>query len=178
VVQNVATSAAIYQAVRFGRPLIERIVTVTGPGIRTPKNLRARIGTMFSDLIEHCGWVMDDTSKVLMGGPMMGVAQAGFMVPVIKGTSGIVALTGEEGGVVDAGPCIRCGRCIEACPMGLNPGLIAQLVEKGKFDEAKEQGVLDCFECGSCAFVCPSAKPMVQLAKWAKRELAGKKVKA
>jgi electron transport complex protein RnfC len=178
VVQNVGTAAAIYNAVRFGRPLIERIVTVTGPGIREPRNLRVRIGTLFSDLIEQCGWLTDDTAKVIMGGPMMGVAQSGLMVPVIKGTSGIVALTGKDASVVDIGPCIRCGRCIEACPMGLNPGLISQLIEKGRFDEAREQGVLDCFECGSCSFVCPSGRPVVQFAKWAKRELAKKKVKA
>jgi len=176
VVQNVSTAAAIYHAVRYGRPLIERIVTVTG--ITEPKNLRVRIGTLFSDLIEQCGWLTDDAAKVLMGGPMMGIAQSGLMVPVIKGTSGIVALTGKDAGIYDMGPCIRCGRCIEVCPMGLNPGLIGQLVEKGRFDEAKEAGVLDCFECGSCAFVCPSARPMVQFAKWAKRELARKKVKA
>jgi len=178
VVQNVGTAAAIYHAVRYGRPLIERIVTVTGPGITEPKNLRVRIGTLFSDLIEQCGWLTDDAAKVIMGGPMMGVAQAGLMVPVIKGTSGILALTGKDAAVVDIGPCIRCGRCIEACPMGLNPGLIGQLIEKGRFEEAKEQGLLDCFECGSCAFVCPAGRPMVQFAKWAKRELARKKVKA
>ncbi len=177
VVQNVGTSAAIYDALRFGSPLIERIVTVTGPGISSPKNLRVRIGTLFSELIEQCGWLTDDAAKVLMGGPMMGIAQAELMVPVIKGTSGIVALTGEEAAVMDIGPCIRCGRCIEACPMGLNPGHLSQLVEKGRFDEALEQGILDCFECGSCSYVCPSRRPMVQFAKWAKRELAKKRAK-
>ena len=98
VVQNVATAAAIYQAVRFGRPLIDRIVTVTGPGITEPRNLRVRIGTLFSDVVEQCGGLKEATAKVLMGGPMMGIAQAGLMVPVIKGTSGIVALTGKGGG--------------------------------------------------------------------------------
>jgi len=178
VVQNVATAAAIYDAVRYGRPLIDRVVTVTGPGINEPKNLRVRVGTLFSDVIEQCGWLTDDTAKVIMGGPMMGMAQSGLMVPVIKGTSGILALTGKDVKVMDIGPCIRCGRCIDVCPMGLNPGLLGRLIETGRFEEAKEHGALDCFECGSCSFVCPSMRPMVQLAKWAKRELAKKKVKA
>lgn len=178
VVQNVGTAAAIYQAVRYGRPLIERIVTVTGPGIKTPRNLRVRVGTLFSELIEQCGGLTDDVSKVLMGGPMMGIAQADLMVPVIKGTSGIVALTPAEDTTAEQGPCIRCGRCIEACPMGLNPALISQLVEKGRFNEAVEQGIMDCFECGSCAFVCPARRPIVQYAKWAKRELAKQRQKA
>jgi electron transport complex protein RnfC len=177
VVQNVGTAAAIYNAVRYGRPLIERIVTVTGPGIREPRNLRVRIGTLFQDIVEQCGGLTDSAAKVVMGGPMMGIAQAGLMVPVIKGTSGIVALTGKDAGVLDIGPCIRCGRCIEACPMGLNPGLLSRLIEKGRFEEAKEHGVLDCFECGSCSYVCPSNRPMTQFNKWAKRELAKKKVK-
>jgi len=177
VVQNVGTAAAIYDAVRYGRPLIERVVTVTGPGISRPRNLRARIGTLFSELIEQCGWLTDDAAKVVMGGPMMGIAQAELMVPVIKGTSGIVALTGDDTTVLDIGPCIRCGRCIEACPMGLNPGLMSQLVEKGKFEEALQHGVLDCFECGSCSFVCPSRRPITQFAKWAKRELALRRAK-
>ena len=178
VVQNVATAAAIYEAVRFGRPLIERIVTVTGPGVKEPKNLRVRVGTLFADLIEQCGGLSDDASKVIMGGPMMGVAQADLMVPVIKGTSGVVVMTGKDARAVDFGPCIRCGRCIDVCPMGLNPSVIGQLIEKGKFEEAKEYGVMDCFECGSCSFVCPSNRPMVQFAKWAKREIAKKKAKA
>lgn len=178
VVQNVATAAAIYQAVRFGRPLIERIVTVTGPGIKSPMNLNVRLGTMFKDVIEQCGGLTDDATRVLMGGPMMGIAQADLLVPVIKGTSGIVALTGKGELAPDSGPCIRCGRCIEACPMGLNPALISQLVEKGRFDEAVEQGIMDCFECGSCAFVCPSRRPVVHYAKWAKREIARKRQKA
>jgi electron transport complex protein RnfC len=179
VVQNVATAAAIYQAVRYGRPLIERVLTVTGPGINEPKNLRVRIGTLFDDIVSQCGGVNKKATKVIMGGPMMGIAQSSLGVPVIKGTSGIVALTEAEAvNVVDFGPCIRCGRCIDVCPMGLNPSVLGQLIEKGRFEEAKEYGVLDCFECGSCSFVCPSNRPMVQFTKWAKRELARKKAKA
>ncbi|HEY3346155.1 MAG TPA: electron transport complex subunit RsxC [Nitrospirota bacterium] len=175
VVQNVSTAAAVYEAVRFGRPLIDRVVTITGPGIKEPKNMRVRIGTLFSEVIEQCGGLTDEASKVLMGGPMMGIAQADTMVPVIKGTSGIVALTGEDAAIFDIGPCIRCGRCVEVCPMGLNPGLLGRLIETGRFEEAKEHGLMDCFECGSCSYVCPSSRPMVQFAKWAKRELAKKK---
>ncbi len=179
VVQNVATAAAIYQAVRFGRPLIERVLTVTGPGINEPKNLRVRIGTLFEDIISQCGGINRKAAKVVMGGPMMGVAQASLGVPVIKGASGIVALSEKEAvNVMDFGPCIRCGRCIDVCPMGLNPSVLGQLIEKGRFEEAKEYGLMDCFECGSCSFVCPSGRPMVQFIKWAKRELAKKKAKA
>ncbi len=179
VVQNVATAAAIYQAVRFGRPLIERVLTVAGPGINEPKNLRVRIGTLFEDVISQCGGINKKAAKVVMGGPMMGIAQAGLGVPVIKGTSGILALSEKEAvNVMDFGPCIRCGRCIDVCPMGLNPSVISQLIEKGRFEEAKEYGLLDCFECGSCSFVCPSNRPIVQFTKWAKRELTRKKAKA
>ncbi len=179
VVQNVATAAAIYQAVRYGRPLIERVLTVTGPGINEPRNMRVRIGTLFEDVISQCGGINKKAVKVVMGGPMMGIAQANFGVPVVKGTSGIVALSEKEAvNVMDFGPCIRCGRCIDVCPMGLNPSVLGQLIEKGHFEEAKEYGLMDCFECGSCSFVCPSNRPMVQFAKWAKRELAKKKAKA
>ncbi|SPQ00454.1 Electron transport complex protein RnfC [Candidatus Sulfobium mesophilum] len=169
VVQNVGTALAIYEAARYGKPLIERVVTVTGEGIKEPKNLMARVGAKISDLIDECGGLKDDVAKVVAGGPMMGFALSSLDVPVTKGTSGILVL--PEEGVVhaeDYGPCIRCGRCIDICAMGLMPSMLSILSEKGLYEEAKAYNLFDCFECGSCAFVCPSKRPIVQLVRLAK----------
>ncbi|MDH4161675.1 MAG: electron transport complex subunit RsxC [Nitrospirota bacterium] len=175
VVQNVGTAAAIYDAVRFGRPLIERYVTVTGRGVKEPKNFLARIGTPFSQLIEEAGGLTEDAAKVIAGGPMMGMSQFSLDVPVIKGTSGILVLPQAEVSTKSYGPCIRCARCIDACPMMLQPSLLGLFIEKGHYEDAKDYNLMDCFECGSCTFVCPANRPMVQWVKRAKRELAKKK---
>lgn len=175
VVQNVGTAKAIYDACRYGRPLIERVVTVTGRGVNEPKNLRVRIGTQFSQLLDECGGFKDSTVKVIAGGPMMGIAQTNTEVPVIKGTSGILILTSKEAEKAEYLPCFRCGRCIEACPMKLQPSILSVLIEKGKYQEAKENNLLDCFECGSCAYVCPAKRPMVQFMKLAKLFVLAKK---
>ncbi len=175
VVQNVGTAEAIYNAVRHGRPLIERYVTVTGRGVKEPKNFLARIGTPFSQLIEEAGGMTEDASKVIAGGPMMGMSQYTLEVPVIKGTSGITVLPKAEVNVKSYGPCIRCGRCIDACPMKLQPSYIGLYIEKGHYEDAKAYNLMDCFECGSCTFVCPANRPMVQWVKKAKKELAKKK---
>ncbi|PKL51527.1 MAG: electron transport complex subunit RsxC [Nitrospira bacterium HGW-Nitrospira-1] len=169
VVQNVGTALATYEAARFGKPLIERVVTVTGEGIAEPKNLMVRIGTKISDLIEECGGFKDGVGKVISGGPMMGFALSSLDVVVTKGTSGILVM--PEADVVHAdefGPCVRCGRCIDACPMGLMPSMLSVLSEKGFYEDAKEYNLFDCFECGSCAYVCPSKRPIVQLIRLAK----------
>jgi Na+-translocating ferredoxin:NAD+ oxidoreductase subunit C len=169
VVQNVGTALAIYEAARFGKPLIERVVTVTGEGIKEPKNLMARVGAKVSDLIEECGGFKEEVAKVISGGPMMGFAISSLDVPVTKGTSGILVLP-EEGimHAEDFGPCIRCGRCIDVCPMGLMPSMLSVLSERAHYEDAKEYNLFDCFECGSCAFVCPSKRPIVQLVRLAK----------
>lgn len=169
VVQNVGTAFAVYDAARYGKPLIERVVTVTGEGINNPSNLMVRIGTLVSELIDECGGFRNGVGKVVSGGPMMGFALPSLNVPVTKGTSGILVI--PEEGVIHAGdfePCIRCGRCIDVCPMSLMPSMLSVLSEKGHYEEAKEYNLFDCFECGSCAFVCPSKRPIVQFVRLAK----------
>jgi len=169
VVHNVGTAYAVYEAARYGKPLIERVVTVTGEGIREPKNLKVKVGTLISHLIHDCGGMKEEKVKVISGGPMMGFAIPSLEVPVTKGTSGIVVLTERE--IVHTGkfqPCIRCGRCIDACPMGLMPSMLSIYAERGFYEGAKEYNLFDCFECGCCTFVCPSKRPIVQLVRIAK----------
>jgi electron transport complex protein RnfC len=171
VVHNVGTALAIYEAVRYKKPLIERVVTVTGRGVREPKNLMVRIGMMLSELLEDCGGLVDGAVKIIVGGPMMGFAQWSLDVPVVKGTSGVLVQTEEEFFPSEEYfACIRCGRCIDVCPMGLNPSMLSILSEKGHYEEAKEYNLFDCFECGSCAFICPSKRPIVQFIRLAKSQ--------
>ena len=168
VVQNEGTALAVYEASRYGKPLIERVVTVTGEGIQKPSNLLVTIGTLVSALIEECGG-FKGAGKVISGGPMMGFALASLDVPVTKGTSGVLVI--PEEGVIhaeDFEPCIRCGRCIDACPMGLMPSMLSVLSEKSHYEEMKDYNLFDCFECGSCAFVCPSKRPIVQFIRLGK----------
>ena len=172
VVQNVGTALAVYEAVRFGKPLIERVVTVTGSGIKEPSNMMVRVGTLMSDVIEQCGGLVEGAVKVISGGPMMGFAQWTLDVPVVKGTSGILVLAETEYVASDEySACIRCGSCIDVCPMGLNPSSLSVYAEKGFYEDAKENNLFDCFECGSCAYVCPAKRPMVQFMRLAKSQV-------
>lgn len=173
VVQNAGTIVAIANAVERGIPLIERVVSVTGGAITEPKNLLLRLGTSFAEAVAYCGGLKRPAVKLIMGGPMMGNAQVDMNVPIIKGTSGILALTPEDVQDGPESPCIRCGRCIKACPMGLNPSMLSILGERGKFIVAKEDyALLDCVECGSCVFTCPAKRNIVQYIKLSKTQNA------
>ena len=172
VVQNVATAYAIYEAVVFGKPLIERVVTVSGSAVKSPKNFRVRIGTLFSDIVKNSSIDLDKVDRVIAGGPMMGIAQQNLDIPVSKGVNGLLFLSKDEvyHPQIDSS-CIRCGRCNSACPQNLLVSEIGQSAEFSNWERAKELGISDCMECGSCAYVCPAKRPLVQLIKKAKREI-------
>ena len=174
VVQNVGTAVAVHQAVVGGRPLIERAITVGGSAIATPQNLYVRIGTTFRDVLAFCSAVEEDVRRLVMGGPMMGVAQSTLDVPVVKATSGILAWR-EAGTAVAAAPCIKCGRCVERCPVGLVPCSLCDLVKAGRIEEAVGIGLADCTECGCCVFGCQARIPLTQYFKWGKAEWAAKR---
>jgi electron transport complex protein RnfC len=175
VVQNVGTVKAIYDAVYEGKPLIERVVTITG-SVKEPKNLLVKIGTPVNELISFCGGYEGSIGKVISGGPMMGIAQHNDDIPVIKGSSGI--LVQREKVIKDEErDCIRCGRCVDKCPMSLMPTMIIQYAQKDDFDNCKEYFALDCYECGVCSYVCPSKIPLVHWIKYAKGELMKRKKK-
>jgi Na+-translocating ferredoxin:NAD+ oxidoreductase subunit C len=171
VVHNVGTAVAIAEALESGKPLIERVVTVTGSGIRAPKNLLVRIGTSFAEVIEQCGGLTEDAAKIIMGGPMTGTAVSSLDVPVVKATSSILVLSKKDAVSFAEGSCIRCGRCIKACPVGLMPNNLAGFTKLKNWERVEEYRVADCIECGCCAYVCPARIFLVQYFKVAKREL-------
>lgn len=168
VVQNVATAAACLDAIRFNRPLLERIVTVSGLGINTPKNLRVPVGTNLTDIISYCGGLKQNVVKIISGGPMMGRTLVGTDIPTIKGTGGLLFLTAEETNLEDYQACIQCGECVDHCPLGLEPNRISLLVESGHPLDTQKFGTHECFECGCCSYSCPSNRPLVQFIQVAK----------
>ena len=174
IVSNVGTIVAMSNYFRKGEPLTERVVTVTGPAIKRPANVMVPIGTPMRDIIELCGGFSEDAVRILLGGPMMGVVQKDLDVPVLKGTSGLIVLTKNEVRDMDEYNCIRCSRCVEACPIFLNPSMMGLLAKNGLWDEMMEYNVMDCFECASCSFVCPSNIPLVQNFRVAKGMLREK----
>jgi len=174
VVDNVGTAVAVKDAVVRGRPLFERVITVTGDGIKEKKNLRVRIGTTFKDVIQYCGGFTAEPAKVISGGPMMGIAQYTLEVPVIKGTSAILVLNSPEKPSAEM-PCIRCGRCVDNCPMKLFPYAVYRNTSYGRWAEIKKYDVFDCMECGACSYGCPAGLQLVQAIKISKSRLSAEK---
>ena len=171
VVQNVGSVSAIAEVFETGLPLIERIVTVSGHGLRRPANLIVPVGTKLRDLLAYCGGVTPDAAEVIIGGPMMGQAQANLDAPVIKGTTGVVVLEKQETREERSWPCIHCGRCLDACPVFLNPSGLGDLARVGRYEEMAAMHLADCMLCGSCAYVCPSNIPLAQLFQASKAAL-------
>jgi electron transport complex protein RnfC len=174
LVHNVGTAFAVHEAIELGRPLVSRCVTVNGAAARHPGNYLVPIGMLVEDLLAACGGLSEAPARLVMGGPMMGMAIPSGRVPVVKGTSGVLALTAEELHERSPGPCIRCGSCVRACPVGLLPLEMARQVAAGSLEGAVELGLKDCTACGCCAWVCPSRIPLVQSFSHAKGELAAR----
>nr|WP_321453025.1 electron transport complex subunit RsxC [uncultured Carboxylicivirga sp.] len=161
VVQNVGTTYAVYEAVQKNKPLFERVVTVTGKSVSKPSNFMARVGTPMSQLIEAAGGLPADTGKVIGGGPMMGKALSSIEVPITKGSSGILIMPEKIATRKPVENCIRCGKCVSVCPMGLSPYLLMTVSDKSVWDRAEEEKIMDCIECGSCSFTCPANRPLL-----------------
>ncbi|MCS5421933.1 MULTISPECIES: electron transport complex subunit RsxC [Psychrilyobacter] len=171
VVQNTATAALVYDGIVNGMPLIEKVVTISGKAIKKPMNLKVRIGTMFKDMLDYAGVEREEVDKLVMGGPMMGMAQHTEDVPVVKGTSGLLALTTAETNPCKAKNCILCGKCIGACPMGLEPLMYAKLAKFNQWEEMGKYKLMDCISCGSCAYICPSNRPLTEAINIGKAKL-------
>lgn len=171
VIQNIGTAIAVYDAVVKGEPQLTAALTVSGQGIVNPKNLIVPVGTPLSDILDYCGGVKENAVKVVVGGPMMGVAQYDFSAPVMKATSGILVLTEEEVNNYPETPCLRCGKCIDACPLNLIPTRLARLSALEKFDEAEALGITVCMECGTCTYTCPANIPIVQWIRFGKQRV-------
>jgi len=171
VVFNVGTAYASYLAVQKNRPLIERVVTVTGKSVSNPSNFLTRIGTPASYLIEKAGGLPGDTAKVINGGPMMGKAVSNIDIPIVKGSSGILIIRDKEASRGEVQPCIRCTKCITVCPMGLEPYLLMTLAERAKHEMLESNKVMDCIECGSCSYTCPSSRPLLDYIRLGKAEV-------
>ena len=171
VVNNVGTAFAVYEAVQKNKPLIERVVTITGKSVAKPGNFMVRIGTPIRELIEKAGGLPEDSGKMIGGGPMMGKALLSMDTPVVKGSSGILILRESESKRVDVKNCIRCARCVSVCPMGLEPVLLAQLAEMEMWEESEQENVMDCIECGSCHYTCPSGRPLLDYIRLGKNKV-------
>lgn len=172
VVTNIATTFAVYEAVQKNKPLFERVVTVTGKTVSNPSNFRVRIGTSVSELISAAGGLPENCGKIINGGPMMGKAVANTEIPVTKGTSGILMMPEKESKRSEVMPCIRCSRCVSACPMGLEPYLLMTVSEKQLWERAEYERVMDCIECGSCSYTCPANRPLLDYIRLGKGKVS------
>ena len=161
VVQNVGTTFAVYEAIMKNKPLIERIVTITGKAVKKPSNFKVRIGTPIKELIDAAEGLPENTGKIIGGGPMMGKTLLNTEVPVVKGSSGILLMKNEEAKRKPESPCIRCSKCTYVCPMGLEPYLLSRYARVNRFEEAEKERVMDCIECGSCQYTCPANIPLL-----------------
>ena len=168
IVQNVGTAYAIYEAVQKNKPLFERVVTVTGKAVAKPSNLLVRIGTPIANLIEAAGGLPENTGKIIGGGPMMGKALISADVPVTKGSSGVLLLTREESVRKPMSNCIRCAKCVNACPMGLVTSLLMNATEFKNWELAEKNHITDCIECGSCSYTCPANRPLLDNIRFGK----------
>jgi electron transport complex protein RnfC len=177
IVQNVGTIAAIAEVFETGLPLIERIVTVTGRGVGRPSNLIVPVGTRLRDVLDFCGGLNANAAEIVFGGPMMGAVQADLGTPLTKGTTGIVVLTHEETASRETLPCIKCGRCVESCPVFLMPQHLGALAQLGRYEEMQKWNLADCMLCGSCSYVCPSGIPLSQMFALSKAALRRQKPK-
>ena len=161
IVQNVGTAFAVYEAVMKRKPLFERYTTVTGKLVKNPGNFLVRMGTTFGQMIDACGGIPEGDNKVLAGGPMMGKSVSSLDVPVCKGTNSITVISGDEARRQEAQPCIRCAKCVSACPMGLEPYLLATASAMHDWERVENEGIVSCISCGSCQFTCPSHRPIL-----------------
>lgn len=177
VVNNVSTAAAISEIFETGMPLVQRICTVTGKGIKSPKNVRFKVGTPLNKLIEFCGGYATAPGKLLLGGPMMGVAQMSDTIPSMKNTSGVLVFSSQEAALPEASACIKCGKCVDICPAFLQPIQISAYAILHNYDKASAFNALDCIECGSCSFICPAKRPLLQSIRVAKREIISRRRK-
>lgn len=173
VVCNASTAVAVYEAVQKNKPLIERVVTVTGKSLKEPKNLLTRMGTPVESLIAKCGGLPEGDVRVLNGGPMMGRALVNLAMPVMKGCSGIVVMSGKEVLRGEESACIKCAKCVSACPMGLEPYLISKLTRKRAWDDAESNDITSCIECGCCQFTCPANIPLLDHIRLGKQTVMG-----
>lgn len=171
VIQNIGTAIAIHDAIVKGEVLITAALTVSGKGIRNPKNLIVPVGTSIQNVIDFCGGVTEDAVKIVVGGPMMGVAQFDLHVPVMKATSGILVLTKDEVAENPETPCLRCGQCIDVCPLNLMPTKLARYGQLNRFEDAEGAGITVCMECGTCAYTCPANIPLVQWIRLGKQKV-------
>jgi electron transport complex protein RnfC len=177
VVQNVGTAIAVYEAIRWQKPLIERVITVSGKIVNNPRNIKARVGTLYSELLDYCGGTKEEIYKIISGGPMMGFAISDLDTPMVKGSSGLLLLNKKEAVKDVEHTCIRCGLCVEVCPMNLAPSLIVNSARYKDWEQVENYGVMDCMKCGSCAYICPAQIKLIQWIDIGKLEV-GKRMRA